>query len=191
MHFKDFRTIESRRLVHESYGNKWYPWVLKAQELNASAEILRAEYTTRNYLPNDLDKYEDTMGSSGSKVFNVILMLWAMAAECFLKALWLKHGEKLMIGGRYKKIPDTNDHQLDTLAEALSRRGIFDFTETEIDVLYRLSPFITSGRYPISKEFVIRNRNAPKEMESGGWSLPQDDILLGNLFMRISKKFQS
>ena len=191
MYFKDFRSEETLRRDHELYGNKWYPWVLKAQELITSAEILRDECTTRKYFPNDLDKYEDTMGSSGSKVFNVILMLWAMAAECFLKALWLKSGERLVICGEYRSIPDTKDHQLYKLAEALAKKGIFDFTEKEVDVLYRLSPFITLGRYPVQKKFMIQSKNAPKGMETGGWSLPQDDILLGNLFMRIFKKFQS
>jgi hypothetical protein len=191
MYYRDFRNSEQRRLAHESHGNEWYPWVLKAQELIASAEILRSECTTRKYFPNDLDKYEDTMDSSGAKVFATILMLWAMASECLLKALWLKSGEKLVIDGRYRKIPDTNDHQLDTLAEALSKKGIFVFTDEEKDALYRLSPFITLGRYPISKEFIIRNRNAPKRMEKGGWSFSDDDILLDNFFMRTFKEFQN
>lgn len=189
MHYKDFRNIAQRRLDHESYGNKWYPWVLKAQELIASAEILRSECTTRKYFPNDLDKYEDAMEAPGAKVFATILMLWAMAVECFLKALWLKSGEKLIISGQYKKIPNTNDHQLDTLAGAISKKGIFVFTDQEMNLLYRLSPFIVLGRYPIQKEVAIQNKKAPKGMETGGWSLPGDDILLGNFLGRTFKEF--
>lgn len=191
MYFKDYRGIEQLKRDHEDYGNKWFPWLLKADELIASAELLRGQCVTRKYFPNDLDKYEDEMQSPGGKVFNVILMLWAMAAECLLKALWLKSGEKLIINGQYSKIPKTNDHDLCTLAKAISDKGTFHFLDTDLDILYRLSPFITSGRYPIQKEVTIRNRNAPKGFESIGWSWPLYDDLFGDFVNRIFGVFRT
>jgi hypothetical protein len=92
MYSKDYRGIEQLKRDHEDYGNQWFPWLLQADKLIASAELLRGQCVTRKYFPNDLEKYEDEMQSPGGKVFNVILMLWAMAAECLLKALWLKSG---------------------------------------------------------------------------------------------------
>jgi hypothetical protein len=189
MYFKDYRTIEQLKRNHEDFGNNWFPWVFKADELIASAEFLRSQCITRKYFPNDLDKYEDEINSQGGKVFKVILMLWAMATECLLKALCLKAGEKLIINKQYRKIAKTNDHDLCTLAEAISDKGIFIFSDNDIDLLYRLSPFIALGRYPVQKKVTIRNRNAPKGFESVGWPLPYDN-LFHDFLTRIFKEFQ-
>jgi hypothetical protein len=191
MYFKDYRDIERLKRDHEEYGNKWYPWLLKAEELLTSAQLLREQCITRKYFPNDLDKYEDEIDSPGGKVFSVILMLWAMAAECLLKALWLKSGETLIVNRRYSKLPKTNDHDLCTMAEVISSKGAFHFSDTDIDVLYHLSPFITLGRYPIQKEVTTRNRNAPKGFESAGWSLPLYDNLFGDFIDRLFRTFRT
>jgi hypothetical protein len=191
MYFKDYRGIEQLKRDHEAYGNKWYPWLLKADELIASAELLRDQCITRKYFPDNLDKYEDEIHSPGGKVFSVILMLWAMATECLLKALWLKSGEKLIVNGQYSKIPNTKDHDLCTLAEAISSKGIFHFSDADIDIFYRLSPYITLGRYPIPKVVPIRSKNAPKGFESVGWSLPLYDDRLGDFLCRAFGAFRT
>lgn len=190
MYFKDYRDMDQQKQDHEEYGNMWFPWLLTANELIDSAELLRCQCITRKYLPNDLEKYEDEINSPGGKVFNIILMLWAMAVECLLKALWLKSGEKLIVSGKYKNFPKTNDHDLCIMAEAISNKNIFNFSDTDLDVLYRLSPFITIGRYPIQKVVKIRNRNAPIGFESVGWSLPLYDNLFDNLLKRIFEIFR-
>ncbi len=191
MYSKDYRDIEQLKRDHEEYGNKWYPWLRSADDLLSSAELLREQCITRKYFPNDLDKYEDELNSPGGKVFNVILMLWAMAAECLLKALWLKSGEKLIVNKQYSKIPNTNNHDLCSLAEVISSKGAFHFLDSDLDVLYRLSPFITLGRYPIQKEVTIRNRHAPKGFESVGWSFPLYDNLFGDLIHRLFEVFRA
>lgn len=191
MYFKDHRGIEQLKLAHEEWGNKWFPWLLKADELIASAELLRGHCISRKYFPNDLEKYEDEIHSPGGKVSSVILMLWAMAAECLLKALWLKSGERLIVSGQYRKIPKTSDHDLCTLADAISSKGVLNFLGTDLDLLYRLSPFITLGRYPIQKEVRVRNRNAPKGFESVGWSLPLHDDLFNDFINRVFEVFRA
>jgi hypothetical protein len=189
VYFKDYRGIQQLEHDHEEFGNKWFPWLLKADELLASAGLLRDQCVTRKYFPNDLNKYEDEIDSPGGKVFNVILMLWAMAAECLLKALWLKSRGKLIVKGKYSKIPKTSDHDLCLQAEVISSKGAFHFLDADLDLLYRLSPFITLGRYPIQKAVTIRNRNAPKGFESVGWPVPLYDDLFGDWLNRVFGTF--
>lgn len=193
----DLRTIDQRKRDKRDLndvGNNFYPWVLRANELLASVTFLYNQCIERKYtLLNaaDLDKYEEEIekGTPGSKIHSIILMLWAMAAECLLKALWLKSGEKLYEDGQYRAITK-NDHQLDQIAFAISNKGFLLFSEDEINILARLSSFIIIGRYPVPKTARIRTVQLPDgrngKVESG-WSIPIDDETFITLVKRIYK----
>ena len=80
-------------------------------------------------------------------------MLRAMATECLLKALWLKHGGKLAENGRYVGVMKKNEHRLHDLVEAVSQKGQINFTKRELDLLEQASYWILTGRYPIQKDY--------------------------------------
>ncbi len=80
-------------------------------------------------------------------------MLRAMATECLLKALWLKHGGILAKDGRYVGVLKKKEHRLDELAKAVSRKSQVIFTGRELELLEQASYWITSGRYPIQREY--------------------------------------
>jgi hypothetical protein len=86
-------------------------------------------------------------------VVKVSHMLRAMATECLLKALWLKNGGMLTKDGRYVGMLKKNEHRLHELAKAVSRKGQIVFTKRELELLEQVSYWITSGRYPIQREF--------------------------------------
>lgn len=188
----DFRTFDLRKRVLEDVGNKFYPWMLKARQLILSASILENQCAKRKYFGVDLDKYEDELEakSPSVEVHSVILMLWAMAAECLLKALWLKSGEKLIRDGNYNKIPDTNDHHLDTIAHAVCKKGIFKFTIKDLELLFRLSGYIIHGRYPIPKHAHTRTAVMPdgRLLKSELiWHIRSDDKQYHSLVARMWK----
>jgi hypothetical protein len=90
--------------------------------------------------------------ASGNETMPLTLCVSAMlvgyAVECALKARWLKKGNKLVAGGRYKRIPGTGDHDLLGIASAVG----FVPTPKEKNVLRRLSNFaVFAGRYPVGK----------------------------------------
>jgi hypothetical protein len=195
----DLRTPSQRKRDLNDVGNDFYAWVLRAQELLISVTFLINESVDRKYnLANigDLDKYEDEIekGSPGSKIYSIILMLWAMAAECLLKALWLKSGEQLYEDGQYQAITK-NDHQLDKIANTISKKGFLIFSKNEINILARLSNYIVIGRYPVPKNANIRIAQMPDGSNGNfdsGWNIPCDDeafgILVGRMFNVLSDK---
>lgn len=80
-------------------------------------------------------------------------MLRAMATECLLKALWLKHGGTLAEDGRYVGVLKKKEHRLHELAKAVSQKGHIVFTKRELELLEQVSYWIISGRYPIQREY--------------------------------------
>jgi hypothetical protein len=184
-----YRSFKAKSRDMEAAGNSWFGWVLKAAELHSASDILVNECVFRKYFGKDSKAFEAAIHSPGAQVFSVILMLWAMAAECFLKALWLHSGRKLVVDGRYNTIPGTNDHQLDSIAAVIHQQRIFDFSEADIDILYRLSGYITSGRYPVPKSAHVRKPTAPDDHILGsisqGWKWPEDDERYGELIARM------
>jgi len=85
-------------------------------------------------------------------VVKVSHMLRAMATECLLKALWLKYGGMLAKDGRYVGV-SKKEHRLHELAKAVSQKGHNVFTKRELELLEQASYWITSGRYPIQREY--------------------------------------
>ena len=123
---------------HSRLGNSWWAWILWVFVLEDSAYLIRYH-----------SPYRKTSGSETMPLtLCVSAMLVGYALECALKARWLKKGNKLIEGGRYKKIPGAGDHDLVALASAIG----FVPTPRERNVLMRLSKFaVFAGRYPVGK----------------------------------------
>jgi hypothetical protein len=68
-------------------------------------------------------------------------MLTGYAIGCALKGLWVKTGNKVVVNGRYARIPHAGDHALDELARALGKCIVLPVSEEELSVLKRLSAF--------------------------------------------------
>lgn len=185
----DFRSFSERQADLTYAGNEYGLWVLKAQELLAASSFLIVHCPFRNYLGKDDVKFQKSRGSIEEKASTIAPMLWAMAAECLLKALWLKLGNKLIENGKFNKIPNTNDHHLDSIAIALSNECGISFSDEEIGILFKLSSNITSGRYPVPRNAHTRKPKNTSgitlEIDEGSWRYPNDDELVEALFERL------
>ena len=90
-----------------------------------------------------------------------MLLLRSCALECLFKARWLQLGHKLFENGGYQRVPNTSDHNLVQLAQAVC----FDVDGEEKDVLRRLSAYGTGyGRYPSPVRF---ERTRPQREHDG------------------------
>ena len=127
-------------------------WEKKGDELLTSAKLLWERWPIDKGHEVNATVSQDAPERS---IVSVFLMLRAMALECLLKAVWLRAGKKLAISGKYIKIPDTNDHKLETLAAKLAKENILKFDADEITFLTRLSLYNTGGRYPVFKDFNV------------------------------------
>lgn len=120
---------------HHRLGNSAWTWLLWVFTLEESAHFLRQHY------PHD-----DSDGMPMSLA--VSAMLFGYAVECALKGAWVRKGNHLIEGGKYKRIPGTADHNLVDLANAVG----LSLTDRERNVLKRLSQFaLFAGRYPVGK----------------------------------------
>jgi hypothetical protein len=126
------------------------------------------------------------------RITGVIIMLRAMAVECLLKALWLKSGGQLAKNGKYRGIPGTRDHDLASLADKVTERLSLNLSDSESDLLQRLSCNIAGGRYPIQK-----NWNLNMQPQAGGDRrrttdmLPDyDDDLFTSLVSKLRTPFE-
>jgi len=166
-------------------GNTPSTWEWYAENLLLSSKHLYDEH-----FKVDLKKIEkgETPSGEGTRLFGVIQMLRAMALECLLKALWLKGRGILADGGKYKKIPGTNDHNLISLSKKVPEKFNLNITSDEEYLLKRLSLSITGGRYPIQKKWEITKIQA---LHGGGkgpptyWQIPKDEDLFVTLISRL------
>jgi hypothetical protein len=124
---------------HHRFGNHWLAWMFWMFALD-DAQLSLAERGTHR------------KGPKGTVVMPAILAVRAMllgyAVECGLKALWLRKGNELVTGGKYRGIRGAQDHNLVQLANAVG----FAVSPKEEGVLNRLSRFARfAGRYPVAK----------------------------------------
>ncbi len=149
--FGDFWHRGSPSSVHERLGNAWWAWMAWVFTLEEAAA----------YIGQRLSHIE---GRNGEVVMPLTLcvraMLLAYAIECALKGLWVRNGNKIVMGGRYVGVTGAKDHDLMQLSKAAG----FLPTMAETEVLQRLSKFVRfAGRYPVAK--------TPDEMRPQGVSL--------------------
>lgn len=153
--------MERRDQVHfwreqfDRGGNSVERWIDKARSLLDSADVLDTfhgsllEELCRETEQRDLSDLECRRLS----VRDVSPMLCAMATECLLKALWLKHGGVLAENGTYRGILRGSEHQLDDLAVAVGAKAGLVFAEEDIELLKLVSNWIVVGRYPIPRSY--------------------------------------
>ena len=159
-------------------------WLLAADHLQAAARILKAHRD--RYDPTQL-KVGDNVPDEG-KIFLAELMLKGFAVENLLKALWLKRGNKLAVGGKYVGVNGATDHNLLQLADTVG----FLLNDKAKDVLKRLSIIMTfSGRYPIPRNWSDRRI---QKLHGGGkgsptfWKYPTDDQTLEGVVATLEKE---
>lgn len=138
-------------------GNLPGAWVKTAFDLLTAVDVLdRFKGDLRGDLLSDRHhELETTRLFERMSVERVGAMLLAMATECFLKALWLKHGGTLAVDGRYVGVLKKKEHHLHELAKAVSQKSHIVFTKRELDLLERASYWIISGRYPIQRKYSL------------------------------------
>jgi len=144
----------------EKGGNLPHSWSLSAFALLTAAdvldgfsgdfrgEILQAMRSGRHDRTQKTRRRAERM-----EVDKVSHMLRAMATECLLKALWLKHGGILARDGQYVGVLKKKEHRLHELAKAVSLKSQIIFNRRELELLEQASYWITSGRYPIQREY--------------------------------------
>ncbi len=172
----------------ESRGNNLREWLHTADDLLAAIRFLCQH--SYHLSPNWGSTTEHFPSYDELRITGVILMLRAMAIECMLKALWIKGGGKLVFDDKYQRIPDTNDHELFTLANAVSAKINLKLSANEDDFLKRLSRNIVSGRYPIQKNWQIH-----LQPQAGGDERRDPDFMVpdfdNDLFNSIISKLKS
>ena len=135
-------------------GNLAGLWGSTAFDLLTAADVLdRFKGDIRGEILKDSEQGMTQLQHERMSVFKIIAMLRAMATECLLKALWLKHGGKLAKDGKYLGVLKKNEHHLHKLAKAISKKSKSElvFTTRNLDLLQKASYWIVSGRYPIQK----------------------------------------
>lgn len=168
---------EEQAKEYDKTGNEPLAWELSADDLEASAAILKE--ARDGFDPNSL-KLGDEIPDE-DKVLFPELMLRALSLECLLKALWLKQGNKIAEDGEYKGVKGAGDHDLLQLAAVVGLK----LDKTEKDVLKRLSKIMTSnGRYPIPKNWKagrIQEWHGGNIGPPGFWRHPSDDQVLSRV----------
>lgn len=168
-------------------GNDPMSWHRYADKLLSAANILKVErdkyYDNAAYVTID-----DGSIPAGGKILDSEIMLRGFATEVLLKAIYLKHGNKLASNGKLLKIPGVGSHKLLQLANKVG----FKLNNKEKNLFIRLEVYMTSmGRYPIST--LWENTKIPKAI--GGpptyWSMPTDDNLYSELVCRMLKEIES
>jgi len=149
---------------YEDLGNSVFNWVYVADSLVESADILRKEsyhWSGRFGEMPDFRSY---------RITDVVTMLYAMAIECLLKALWLLSGNKIVKNGDFVGVNGCKSHHLPSLAKKIEETGIINFKENDYKILEELSINITSGRYPVEtniqkqyKEFSLVKKYEEKD----------------------------
>ncbi len=165
-------------------GNTPEVWQICAEELLISSRLLFDNYSKIDFQGLAVG---DPIPPEG-RIFSVVKMLRAMALECFFKALWLKGDGHLAINGKYAKIPETDDHNLISLADKVSEKFDLNVTNDERHLLNRLSLSIAGGRYPIQQTWELAKI---RSLPGGGkgsptyWKFPIDEELFTSLVTRL------
>jgi hypothetical protein len=128
---------------YEALGNSVFGWVFMADNLIESANILRKESYHWS------GKFGEMPDFRSYRICDVVTMLYAMAIECLLKALWLQSGNVLVKDGEYIGVNGNKSHRLESLARQIAKTGIVKFNKKDYKILEELSKNITSGRYPV------------------------------------------
>jgi hypothetical protein len=101
--FGDFWHHGSPISIHERLGNAWWAWMAWIFTLEEAAVYIG-------------QKSSHIEHRNGEIVMPMTLcvraMLLAYAIECAFKGLWVKNGNKIVMGGKYVGVAGAKDHDL-------------------------------------------------------------------------------
>lgn len=174
----------------EVVGNNPAEWATKARNLIKAAGLVKKscpQYKTdwMKTSPQSIPSWEEI------DLFSIVQMLKAMALESYLKAIWLKVGEKLFHNQKYIGLPKIKDHDLPAIMGALAKDHKVSFSAKELNIAKRLTVCIFSGRYPLSKKKRPAVRNPfPHDgmLPPGMWVIGSDDDIFEALVRRLESR---
>jgi hypothetical protein len=180
---------------YDLVGNEPHAWWLTSEGLLIASNFLCLHSAHHQLSGKELfELHKRLQLPNETKVSGVIKMLRGMAIEALLKGLWVDYGGVLAENGQYKKIPNTKEHDLLSLAGEVSKLINLDLSSQERFLLERLSISIMSGRYPIQRKWEIEK---PRDLPTGDygpleiWYIPRDEIAFNTLVSKFKNKFKS
>ena len=173
---------------YERTGNDPTPWRGSAEDLLHAAQVLYIRYPSLKCVKAGTAR---SPSIKALQVLGVVRMLMAMALECLFKGAWINAGRTLVRNGVYEKIPHTNDHDLESLADKISKATRLNFTPAEREMLSRLSLWIVAGRYPIQRNWEVTKI---RRLRTGGqgpptfWRFRTDDDLFDAVLTKLTNE---
>lgn len=101
--------------MYDQVGNKSAAWEASADSLLAAASLLQMARNIAGTVPIHVG---DPI-SDGEKSQPAELMLRGLALECLFKAVWVKRGNLLALGGKLQRMRGAASHNLLQLADKL------------------------------------------------------------------------
>ncbi|MFC1539798.1 hypothetical protein ACFL6H_10275 [Candidatus Latescibacterota bacterium] len=182
-------------LIKKQYnlvGNDPIIWKFYSESLSKASEQLYDQYSNIDINNISDNSSSSTIGELAS-LSKIVKMLRAMAIECLFKALWLKLGKNLVINGEFKKIPNTNNHDLCSIEKIISKIIDLKISDNENDLLKELSFYNSHGRYPIPKKWTIRKNHLDYGLGnkySISHGLKSDNKLYNDFVKRLTEIFE-
>lgn len=173
---------------HEALGNDIEQWLLRAEDLHRSGELL---YERIGSPPVHSANINDVW--EWFSIHDIGRMLRGMALECLIKAMWLALGEVLVKDGRFVGIPQTKGHDLYAMYVNACPDHESVLSQEEKKLLARLSYAIVNARYPISKSPRGNYPSAPTSQNKMQWNkceYEKDSTLFASLWSKLSETLQ-
>lgn len=140
------------KLYYDARGNSFELWVIYAQALKKSADILW-NATIEAMLNEIWYNHNNTYDSEDTQQIDVYMMLMGMAVENLFKAIYVQGNADLAKDGFMRK-PWKNGHNLEGLAELIKWKPL---NESDAELIRDLAKYIEQGRYPITQRFNFEN----------------------------------
>ncbi len=158
------------------FGNNPNAWLMTASDLIKANDILKENH----FLLDAQNPNETLKGLCGPvPVLGPRLMLCAFALECYLKALFIAKGNKIIEDGNFI---GPGHHDLEKLAKNL---GILEkFSSEEVVTIKSLTWYGIKGRYPVFKK-------SSEEEKLMGWNLSHGDEHFKNILLKIEKEIKA
>jgi hypothetical protein len=148
----DTDQFEQQNQDLEEEDGPWNPWVVQANDLLEAACVLFQGFANGADHDEAFAAFAAPSEGTYAELSRQMLMYRAMATECLLNAMWLRAGRELIVEGETQKVPGIRGHRLDAIAAVLQGQGVFEFTETDMDLLFRLSTYDARERAHARRE---------------------------------------
>jgi hypothetical protein len=155
----DTDQFEQQNQDLEEEDGPWNPWVVQANDLLEAACVLFQGFANGADHDEAFAAFAAPSEGTYAELSRQMLTFRAMATECLLNAMWLRAGRELIVEGETPKVPGIRGHRLDAIAAVLQGQGVFEFTETDMDLLSRLSTYDARERAHAQRE---ANKGRPR-----------------------------